>query len=219
MPTPEEIPTLPPSPPAEAEASSSRASFTSCPPDEEREYHAPREERIADSWSRREGDRHPDQPGENAHTTTQAPTPEPEEQPAERIAVARAVSHEKGEDIEDAGIEVDPPSTVGSPDAPSDGEARLSQSMSGAVISSSDAPIYLTLPLEPKRVRTAAEDLATSTNSCPSTSTRPPPPSSAPVPSSVEPSNPTDKSMTYKSSSKTSTCPNPSFVATCASKV
>ncbi|KAK4553237.1 hypothetical protein LTR86_009767 [Recurvomyces mirabilis] len=148
MPTPEEV-VIPPSPPDEP--SSSRASFTSCPPEEEREHYAPREERYDAGVSE---DGQTEDEGvivvEEAPMPAQQPTPEPEVQQG-RIEQSQPEVHEKGEHIEDAGIEVDPPSTAASPDAHIESDTRLAQSMSHTAIASSDEPLYLTFPDEKPR--------------------------------------------------------------------
>ena len=114
MPTPSDHEVEPPTPPLEA--SSSRASFASCPPEEERDAHPPREPRTRSQSQRAESSR---------HVLTQEPTPEPDTQPG-------ALPHEaqiKTEHIEDAGIIAESPSPVGSPDpvVVSNGEVRSAQ--------------------------------------------------------------------------------------------
>lgn len=151
MPTPSEIVTALPSPPVEA--SSSRASFASCPPEEEREQHAPREGRIDSSApGAEEGDE-----AEDAHMTNhQEPTPEPDRRADPSRQADMLESHAKGEHVEDAGIAEplveEQLSAVGSPEAPSESDARLAQSMSAAAISSSNEPLYLTFPRDRERV-------------------------------------------------------------------
>ncbi|KAK4543631.1 hypothetical protein LTR36_005276 [Oleoguttula mirabilis] len=151
MPTPSEVNSLP-SPPIEA--SSSRASFASCPPEEEREQHAPREERIDSSASGEE-----ESAVEDAHMTNQEPTPEPESQPTmhEQSQSQSQEAQATGEHVEDAGI-TEPLTeeqlrAVGSPDVPSESDARLAQSMSTAAISSSNEPLYLTFPRDRERLQ------------------------------------------------------------------
>ncbi|KAI6798347.1 hypothetical protein KC363_g3385 [Hortaea werneckii] len=161
MPTPSE-PTLPPSPPVEA--SSSRASFASCPPedDREREHHAPREERIG-SPRREAGE--VDEAHEHADTIHQEPTPEPELQRGlsndireAQVQVRIPQAHEKGEHVEDAGAEeggiISPSAT---PDVLAGSEndaATLAQQSTQHVGRSSPAlnePLYLDLPYERDR--------------------------------------------------------------------
>jgi len=149
MPTPSEVTVLP-SPPLEA--SSSRASFTSCPPEEEREHHAPREERI-DS-PRPAG---AESAIEDEHMTIQEPTPEPEAQPGASDPIRIPRAHDKAEHVEDVGATEDSVtlSAAASPEpsgAVNEGDARLVRSMSAAAISSSDEPLYLTFPREKDRV-------------------------------------------------------------------
>ena len=152
MPTPEEV-VIPPSPPVEP--SSSRASFTSCPPEEDREHHAPREERL-DAGVTDDGQMEEEgvvvEVVEDAPLPAQQPTPEPEVQHG-RTERSQSEAHEKGEHIEDAGVEVDPPSVVASPDTQIENDAQLAQSMSHTAIASSDEPLYLTFPDEKPRVR------------------------------------------------------------------
>ncbi|KAK1067392.1 hypothetical protein LTR12_007165 [Friedmanniomyces endolithicus] len=150
MPTPSEVTTLP-SPPAEA--SSSRASFTSCPPEEERDQHAPRESRIDSPLPT--GPEAEEEAVESEHTTMQQqqPTPEPEVRlgASESVVESRA-HHEKGEHIEDAGIDTEAPNaTATSRDAPAQSEARSAQ-FSAAATSPSTEPLYMTFPNERKRL-------------------------------------------------------------------
>ena len=129
------------------EASSSRTSFASCPPEEDREYHAPREERV---------DVETVTAGEDAHMTTQEPTPEPEAQAGAAVNASPIASNtpEKAEHVEDVAVVAeDLHSSAGSPDAPSESETRLSQSMSKTEISSTSLPQYLTFPRDVDRVR------------------------------------------------------------------
>ncbi|KAK3115224.1 hypothetical protein LTR53_005635 [Teratosphaeriaceae sp. CCFEE 6253] len=156
MPTESEVAVLP-SPPVEA--SSSRASFTSCPPEEDREHHAPREPRIdtpRPDEAEAEAEVEVEETAGDAHMITQQPTPEPEMQVqvGASEAVAEPQMHEKGEHIEDAGIAIDAvPSVEASPDAPLEGgEVGLARSMSGADLSSSHDPLYLTFPRDRKRL-------------------------------------------------------------------
>jgi len=160
MPTPSEV-TVSRTPPLDA--TSSRASFASCPPEDDCEHHAPREERVDTP-----------QPSVgttvDGHMTTQEATPEPDAPTTTTRPLARTPSHddapEKGEHVEDAGIAVEDlhSSSVGSPDAvagpaavsASESEARLlAQSLSKADISSSPSslPQYLTFPRSKDRVR------------------------------------------------------------------
>ena len=158
MPTPSEVTTLP-SPPAEA--SSSRASFTSCPPEEERDQHAPRESRIDSPLPT--GPEAEEEATESEHTSMQQqqPTPEPEVRlgASESVVDSRA-HHEKGEHIEDAGIGTEAPNAPATPrDPPAENEARSAQSYS-ATTSPSSEPLYMTFPNERKRVRTHSQNPA-----------------------------------------------------------
>ena len=126
---------VPPTPPLGT--SSSRASFASCPSEEERETHAPREARP-----------HPPlplpQPTSSSavdetiideHTTTQEPTPEPDARAG--VSSERNPPREqrdKGEHVEDVRFTAELPSPVGSPEAQSDSDVRLAQSMATAAL-------------------------------------------------------------------------------------
>lgn len=150
MPTPSED-TLEPSAPVDPIASSPNG-FTSCPPEEIREHHAPREERVE-----RSSPSHPSEGAENdqgntddgnARVAPESISPERDVETGARETTASNTADPKGEHVEDAGLLAEPPSpTVGSPDAPSDNDARLAQSMSTAAISSeSPSPQYLHFP-------------------------------------------------------------------------
>ncbi|KAK5733443.1 hypothetical protein LTR17_009688 [Elasticomyces elasticus] len=154
MPTPSDIET-PPSPPAEA-SSSSRASFASCPPEEEREreHHGSSRQQSIDSPQLSDVEAEGEGEAEEAveddrEDAIQLPTPEPEVQHGtSQHSVVESQEHEKGEHIENAGIE----GTSASPDASNEGEARLTRSMSAASISSLNEPLYMTFPQERKRL-------------------------------------------------------------------
>ena len=144
MPTPDEI-TLVRTPPNDA--SSSRASFASCPPEDDREYHAPREERIDPTLRTSTGAATRDE-----HMITQEPTPEPEAQAGASAAASSSLlldAPEKAEHVEDVGgvVEESHSSTAGSPEAPSE-----SDTMSKPEISSPSLPQYLTFPRNGDRV-------------------------------------------------------------------
>ena len=155
MPTPDDTNNVPPTPPIET--SSSRASFTSCPPEEEREIHAPREAR-ADTPSQQYSS-----PAEleRRHTARQEPTPEPEAQ----AGAAEGDDREKAEHVEDGAIVADSPSPVGSPETVSDSEVRSAQSLATTALSIAEAngelaPQYLYYPpVSSDRVRTAHASL------------------------------------------------------------
>ena len=150
MPTPADEAIRPPTPPIGT--SSSRASFASCPPEEDREPRAPREARVDTAL---------DEPTSSTaiidgHATAQLPTPDRDEQTggSERSR-GQEEAGEKAEHVEDAGIiATDSPSPIGSPDAPSESDARLAQSMATAGLSSGEsAPQYLYYPpLDKERV-------------------------------------------------------------------
>ncbi|KAF2172297.1 hypothetical protein M409DRAFT_17531 [Zasmidium cellare ATCC 36951] len=141
-------------PPAPVDfTTSEQNNFASCPPEERRERYAPRDARVEHT--------EPRIPSSAAETGSDGP--EGDERmsqplPAERVARVESNGADrteeqvrKGEHIEDAGICVEPPSPVGSPDAPSDSDARLAQSlaqsMSTAAISpGTPPPQYLHFP-------------------------------------------------------------------------
>jgi len=151
MPTPEE-PTLPPSPPSERPG---RQPFASCPPEEERESHAPREDSEEDDGPTVTG---AEREAIVDHAIAQEPTPEPEMLPESSIPESRGNDKVVGDAI-------DAPSSVASPDAAesdapqaqvrADGEAQL-------------PPLYLNYGPDHERVCAftrfvLAEDL---TNAC-----------------------------------------------------
>ena len=138
MPTPDDETTaaIPPTP--SLENSSSRASFASCPPEEDRERHAPQAARLAPP-ARRE--RIPSETVGEEHTTRQVPTPEPDAQPGAAGRSSAREARDKAEHVEDAGSVVavlpgESPSPVGSPETASDSDVRLAQSMATAALSS-----------------------------------------------------------------------------------
>jgi hypothetical protein len=152
MPTPDEDSVVPPTPPNDL--TSSRASFASCPPEEEREAHAPREPR-ADSTQPTSAEALIDVDDE--HAIRQVATPEPDAQ----IGASREGERdgEKAEHVEDAGIVLGselPSSPSGSPaETGSDSDGRLAQSLATTALDSSgrrieseddNAPLYLYYP-------------------------------------------------------------------------
>jgi hypothetical protein len=141
MPTPDESRNVVARSPPLA-SSSSRASFASCPPEEDREAHAPRETRADTPQLSREAF------ADNEHTSTRDSTSEPDTQAgARRIRREQREEREKGEHVEDAGVVAESPSPVGSPDVGSDSDVRLAQSMATAMLGSSEpAPKYLCFP-------------------------------------------------------------------------
>jgi len=158
MPTPADAVVIPHSI-SPIEASSSRASFASCPPEDEREHHAPREERI----DRVDTPQLQDGPAELEPTEVFLARPRRSETNVRNGVSApgnpeHAVVHEKGEHVEDAGITEDPISAVLSPEPSGESDAnRLVQglgaaAMSGPRFSSTEEPLYLTFPRDPFRV-------------------------------------------------------------------
>nr|POE74814.1 glucose-induced degradation protein 4 like [Quercus suber] len=136
-----------PSPPVDG--LTSRASFASCPPEEEREGNA--------QWENRGN---PDGPSsaahevaEDEHVTIQQPTPEPDAlvQSGELPAGSK-----KGQAEEEAALIAESASDAGSPDTSvpqNESEARLAQSMSTAAISSeAPHPMYMSYPRSLERV-------------------------------------------------------------------
>jgi len=130
---------IPPTPPIES--TSSRASFTSCPPEEDRDAHAPRESWAGTSRNQYAG-------GESAieEGVRQEPTPEPE---------ARAgAEREKGEHVEDARIGVEEQAGVGSSAPSPEVQGESDVRMVGAAVDGQEgqreavdnAPIYLNYP-------------------------------------------------------------------------
>lgn len=89
---------------------------------------------------------------EDEHMTNQEPTPEPEARVGALEIISMPQAHDKGEHVEDAGITEDSLSTVGSPEPPSESDARLAQSMSTTAISPASEPLYLTFPRDKQRV-------------------------------------------------------------------
>ena len=135
MPTPADE--TPPTPPTEA--LSSRASFASCPPEEEREQHAPREARVDTPLPDTSGALTRGLVEEERHAIIQEPTPTPE--PESRPPTSR---EEKGEHVEYAGVTEESPSPVGSPVTPGESDGRWS----------ADMPRYLSYPpLDRQKVR------------------------------------------------------------------
>lgn len=143
---------------------SEQSTFASCPPEERRERYAPREERVEHSEALRST-----AAAETIRDDTEGDERMIQSLPAERDGrldsddtVQSEEQVRKGEHIEDAGICVEPPSPVGSPDAASDNDARLAQSlaqsMSTAAISpGTPPPQYLHFPeLEMNRVGSEA---------------------------------------------------------------
>lgn len=169
MPTPSE-PALPPSPPIEA--SSSRASFASCPPEDDRPYRAPREERI-DSPAPRDTEGEHEDEDEQMASVRQEPTPDPEAEAESevqgdadtQIQVRLPQTHEKGEHVEDTGAdETGMLSSSATPDASAGGEldaAAAAQHSTGDPASSrpstSDEPLYLSFPCDRDRVSNALD--------------------------------------------------------------
>lgn len=136
MPTPEE-PTLPPSPPTER---AERSTFASCPPEEDREAHAPREASEEDEDQTVTGT----QPEvAEDHAIAQEPTPEPEIIPQASEPESRA-RDKVARDV------IDAPSPVASPDATeSDAPQARLRGQGDAHLE----PEYLSYPQPSGRVR------------------------------------------------------------------
>lgn len=124
-----------------------------CPPEERRELHAPRQERLA-TLEQASGEQDGSQ--ESLHDSidghAQDVTPELGAQGGASNALQTSAHHPKTVPVdEDDALMPEPSSpTVGSPDAPSDSDARLAQSMSSAAISpeadDTPSPLYLHYP-------------------------------------------------------------------------
>ena len=146
MPTPDdETTSVPPTPPLAT--SSSHVSFASCPPEEDREPHAPREARVhTPQLHSSSAMLSPD-----AHATSQEPTPDHESRSDASQRHHMQENTEKGEHLEDAAaIAVESPSPIGSPETLSDGDVRLAHSMDSAALAvskeSETVPRYLHYP-------------------------------------------------------------------------
>nr|POE47411.1 glucose-induced degradation protein 4 like [Quercus suber] len=122
---------------------SSRASFASCPPEEERDGNVQRES----GWSQEDPPSATHEVAQDEHVTTQQPTPEPE---ALVESVDLPIVAEKGQPAEGVAVIAESASDIGSPDTnvqQSESEARLAQSMSTAAISpEAPQPTYMYYP-------------------------------------------------------------------------
>lgn len=152
---------IPPTPPLET--SSSRASFTSCPPEEERESHAPRAARTEAPLARSPGTSSAiDEDGDARITDVrQEPTPEPDVRGG-----AQVDREEKGEHVEDAGMSIgaEARSAVASPELNDrvEGKERIAQQDREILVGQSEqvtgdgdsAPVYMSYPpLQREKVR------------------------------------------------------------------
>lgn len=204
-----------PTPPTET--LSSRTSFASCPPEEERETQAqaPQAARAGaaeSAASSAETNAAPDE-----RVITQQPTPEPD--------TPTLLPSDKARFRDNAGVAADLTSDIASPDANAlhgESEARLAQSMAIAAISSDvPRPMYLCYPQDRERVRTwhtrggYGSEL---TGHSRLHRTRRPPSSGRGV-SSEAPSSPIARSTMCRWRSRTLIWPSHSSVAICASKV
>lgn len=134
------------------DANNSRNAHIGCPPDEDRERHAPREEQGEDAAP--EGLSAAAERGNgldsDGNVAAQEMTPDRETQMD--LATLADEKHPKDEREEHAGTLIEPSSpAVSSPDAPPDSDARLAQSMSNTAISPNGdgttlAPLYLHFP-------------------------------------------------------------------------
>lgn len=163
MPTPSE-PTLPPSPPVEA--SSSRASFASCPPEDERPHLGAMREEELDALAAAEEEYEGRQGHEDMPNVQQEPTPEPEIASSAEGRDARAgtgadtlerisQSHDKGEHVEDTGaVDESLLSASATPEVPSGLESDTAQSRYAHASPSSEEndPLYLHFPCDRDRV-------------------------------------------------------------------
>jgi hypothetical protein len=149
MPTPhDDITVLPATPPNEL--ASSRASFASCPPEDERGLRAPRESRASTSRP----DQESDTVGEDEHAIRQVATPE-----SDAHAGAFQRDGDKAEHVEDAGVPVsnEMPSSqdTSTPELSSDADFRFAQTSTNAPVRPDEedtatldetAPLYLYYP-------------------------------------------------------------------------
>ena len=144
---------VPPTPPIES--ASSRASFASCPPEEDREVRARRSrssvddddgarERESDSAVEEAEDRDGDV---RIRDVRQEPTPEPEGEVG--VGPQQRVEMEKGEHVEDVGVR----SGVGSPEGrereQGEGDVRMEAETNERLEGADDgesAPLYLSYP-------------------------------------------------------------------------
>ena len=139
MPTPSET-TLPPSPPSDI---ASRASFTSCPPEDDRDHNAPREQRLEIDDSVGQSSAGADEEAADEHTITQAPTPEPDSEAGAPRRESSQETEEKAQHVEDSGMSADPPSPVASPEAQAEAHTRFTQSVQRSAESPVQEPLYL----------------------------------------------------------------------------
>ncbi|KXT06501.1 hypothetical protein AC578_6070 [Pseudocercospora eumusae] len=123
-----------------------------CPPEEARERRTQRQERLVETTDLSSaGADHSEEQRENLSRPEHIPTSNDAPQSDARGSVNNRLQpprrHTKVNEVDDAGILPEPPSpTVGSPDAPSDSDVRLAQSMSSTAISpESNAPPSLYL--------------------------------------------------------------------------
>lgn len=142
MPEPEEAAdvVVPPTPPMEA--TSSRASFASCPPEEDRDAHAPRQSRE-EATSLTQSAANGDTMDDGRESVRQEPTPEPE--------VHLGAEREKGEHVEDAriGVEEREASSAPSPEVQGESEVRSTQPVGSEEArgrEEDNAPLYLSYP-------------------------------------------------------------------------
>lgn len=146
MPTPSEDTVHPAA--SIAAATSSRTIFTSCPPDEIRDHHAPREERLAAGGRPQPSRGHEESARDPAAALDTRRRSEGDVEPAILTGVRMCDVSPQREHIEDTGLTIEPSSPrSGSPDAPSESDVRLAQSMSTAAISTeASQPQYLHFP-------------------------------------------------------------------------
>lgn len=154
MPTEDETTALPHAPPIE----SSSALHASCPPEEQIEAYAPREERVDSALP--ESATTPSAAVDERHETRQELPSEPDAQPG-AIDASRLEKREHVEDVAQS------PSPAGSPEPTSDSDVRLAQSMATAAFGGGpgvgeEAPRYLSYPsLEGRhKVRMGKDGLA-----------------------------------------------------------
>lgn len=151
MPTPSDDTLLQLSQPTDI--SDSRSLHTTCPPEEDREHHAPREPRAGNAT----------QPHVNSSTQSapiaSMPTPDERDPPvdveagaAERSSLSPPTTSKSMDAVEEA-LMRDVPTPSSPVEDPKDSDARLAHSMSAAAISTSLSSTHLGFPSTAKRVR------------------------------------------------------------------
>lgn len=144
MPTPDET-AFPPSPPIDIPA---RSLFASCPPEEDRESEASRDDDEHDTEDTVAGAEREDL---EDHAIAQEPTPEPEAHSIEVRGSSESRSQEKGRSTEDPRANDNPPSPITSPD-PAAATDMHAQAAPSATTPAAFPPQYLEFTSEKQRV-------------------------------------------------------------------